>query len=63
MLYEPWIESASDYNELRERLKSRGYKEVPMGPNPLLNLRTEKTPKADTSSCEVKKTMLRKKKN
>lgn len=64
MLYEPWIESAKNYNELRERLQTRGYSEIPSGAIPLLNLGGyEKAPKADTSNCEVKTTMLRKKKD
>jgi hypothetical protein len=63
MLYEPWLESANDYNELRDRLKNRGFKDLPMGPNPLLNMTNQKVPKADTSSCEIKRTMLRKKKD
>lgn len=61
MLYEPWLESANNYNELRDRLKSRGFTNLPLGPNPLLNLE-QKPPKADTSSCEVQRTMLRRKK-
>jgi hypothetical protein len=63
LLYEPWLESATDYNELRDRLKGRGFTGVPMGPNPLLNMPAAKTPKADTSSCQIKRTMLRKKKS
>lgn len=63
MLYEPWIESATDYNELRDRLKGRGYSDLPMGVSSLLHMAAyAKAPKADTSSCLVKKTMLRKKK-
>ncbi len=61
MLYEPWIESAKDYNELRERLIGRGFSNVPMGVNPLLKMEAySKAPKADTSSCNIKRTMLRK---
>ncbi len=63
MLYEPWVETASNYNELRERLKGRGYTDLAMGANPLLQMSAyAKAPKADTSSCQVSKTMLRKKK-
>lgn len=63
MLYEPRMETAKDYNELRERLKNRGYTNVPMGAVPSLHLGAYKrAPAADTSSCKVKKTMLRKQK-
>jgi hypothetical protein len=63
-LYEARIESASDYNELRERLKNRGFKDLPMGANTLLRLGdTGKAPQADTSSCNVKRTMIRKRKD
>lgn len=63
LLYEPWLESAKDYNELRDRLKGRGFKDIPAGPSSLLNLAAyAKAPKADTSSCKIRKTMIRKKK-
>ena len=63
MLYTPHMETAADYNELRERLKGRGYTDIPMGAVPALHLQAyKKAPAADTSSCKVKKTMLRKKK-
>lgn len=61
MLYEPWIETAKDFNELKSRLKNRGFTDVPMGSSPLLQMQAyAKAPAADTSSCEVVKTMLRK---
>lgn len=64
MLFEPWIESANSYNELRERLKSRGYLDLPMGANPALNFANHASaPLADTSNCDVRRTMLRKKGN
>ena len=63
MLYEPRMETAKDYNELRERLKHRGYTNVPMGVVPALHLQAYKiAPTANTSSCKVRKVMLRKKK-
>lgn len=62
MLYEPWMETAVDYNELRERLKGRGFSDLPMGVSSLLHMQAyAQAPKADTSSCMVRKTMLRKK--
>jgi hypothetical protein len=61
MLYEPWIESASSYQELKERLKIRGYSDLPMGATPLLDLTNYiKAPMADCSSVKVRRTMIRK---
>ena len=63
MLYEPWIESASSFNEIRDRLKGRGYTDLPMGASPLLKMESySKAPNADTSSCNISRTMIRKKK-
>jgi len=63
MLYEPRLETAKDFNELRERLRNRGFSHLPMGAVPLLHLQAyKKAPVADTSSCKVRTTMLRKKK-
>lgn len=62
MLYEPWIESAKNFNELKSRLQSRGFSDVSSGVNPLLDLAAySKAPIADTSECHVRKTMMRKK--
>jgi len=63
MLYTPHMETATDYNELRERLKGRGFTNIPMGVVPALHMQAyKKAPAADTSSVKVKRTMLRKKK-
>lgn len=63
MLYEPKIETAATFNELRERLMARGYSNIPMGATQLLDFKAySKAPIADTSSCTVRRTMLRKKK-
>ena len=59
MHYELRLESATDYNELRQRLKDKGFRDLPQGPNQMLHLEG-KTPLANTSSCHVKKTMTRK---
>lgn len=62
MLYEPWIESASDFNELRTRLRNRGYTNLPMGAGQIINLIQFGTPpKANVSSAKAKQTMLRRK--
>ena len=63
MLYEPWVETAKDYNELRGRLAGRGYTNLPTGVFPLLRTPAYGlSPAADTSSCDVRKTMIRKRK-
>lgn len=59
MLYEPYLESAVDYNDLRSRLKERGYSDLPLGPNNMVHI-DGKAPKANTSSCKVRRTMTRK---
>lgn len=62
MLYEPWIESAKSYEELKQRLKDRSFINLPMGAVPMINMMYhDRIPKADTSSCDIQKTMLRKK--
>lgn len=61
MLYEPWVETAEDYNELVSRLKGRGYSNMPMGASPLLDFKAYSVaPVANTSSCKISKTMIRK---
>lgn len=61
MLYEPRIESSPSFQELKDRLRGRGYTELPLGAVQMLNLSGfAKAPIANVSSCEVKKTMLRK---
>ena len=62
MLYEPRLETAENFEQLRGRLKNRGYTKLPMGAVPLLHMQAyKKAPVADTSSCKIRKTMLRKK--
>ena len=63
MLFEPWIQSASNYQELKESLKRRGYKNLPitMSPmheaRPVLPDKPKATPK--TSLLTTRKIMLR----
>jgi hypothetical protein len=62
MLYEARLETAASYNELRDRLKERGFTNLPMGEIPMIHFtNVHKAPKANTSGCKVVKTMLRKK--
>lgn len=61
MLYEPRVESAKTFEELKSRLRNRGFTGLPMGAIPLLDLQAyAKAPVANTSSCQVRNTMLRK---
>lgn len=63
MLFEPWVQSANGFQELKESLKKRGYKNLPISPSPLHEARpvpinTKKsTPK--TKHMQTNKTMLR----
>jgi hypothetical protein len=59
MLYEPRIETAESFQELQGRLKHRGYTRLPSGPVMMLNL-TGEAPKADISSCPVRRIMIQK---
>lgn len=63
MLYEPRIETARSYNELKDRLRERGFVDVPNGASPLLHLKAySRAPVADTSAFHIRKTMTRRKK-
>ena len=63
MLFEPWVQSASNYQELKESLKNRGYKNIPITmsamhePRPVPPDKPKITPK--TSHLFSRKTMLR----
>ncbi len=58
MLYEPFVESAGSYNELRDRLVARGFHDLPMGCAPLIAI-DGPPPTADTKACRVERTMTR----
>lgn len=61
MLYEPWIETASNFRELTSRLKNRGYSNINAAAVPLLDFKAyTEAPVANTGSCKVVRTMLRK---
>ena len=38
MYYEPWIESANSFKDLKSNLKKRGYSNLPITPGNMLNL-------------------------
>lgn len=61
MRYEPKMQTATSYHDLREKLKSQGHTGVPNSATPLLNFSAyQAAPVANTTSCNVKRTMLRK---
>jgi len=63
MFYEPFIDSASNYEEFKKRLYAQGYRHVPDGELVLLDLNVGGTiPKANTVGVDAKKSMIRKKK-
>lgn len=55
MLWEPWIESASTYDQLKINLKKRGYTNIPMSAQPELFAPTQTANKQSN-----KKTMIQK---
>jgi hypothetical protein len=61
MNFEPWLESANSYRELSENLKKRGFTNLSPGMTPIMDFSEYKNfPKANTSSCKVMKTMIKK---
>lgn len=64
ILYEPRLETARSYNDLKAKLVNRGFRDLPMGATPALNLsQSGSLPKANTSECGVCKKMLQRKKD
>ncbi len=62
MLYEPYIESARNFNELRQKLHDRGYSNIPTGATMMLNMPNQHSaPKVETSNFQVRKTMIKRK--
>jgi hypothetical protein len=59
MLWEPWIEAASTFENLRAALKARGYTNIPMSPQPEI-ISTNGISSVTTSSLPKQKTMIRK---
>ena len=61
MLFEPWVESASGFNELRSSLGRRGYKNIPINLSPLHEARGsfEQKPAPRIKQLSKRKTMLR----
>jgi hypothetical protein len=57
--WEPWIESASNYHELRERLIKRGINVPPSANTPIINFEAIEVPKATVVKINKNKTMIR----
>ena len=63
MLYEPLMETAKDFMELKKRLKHKGYTNLPMGSPQMINfLEFGMPPALNTNGMKPKKTMLQKRK-
>lgn len=60
LLWEPWVESSSSYDELRADLKLRGYSNVPLNPRPEFTPSVTQTPLVNVAHLPLKTTMLRK---
>ena len=62
MYWEPWIESADSYQDLRQALIKRGYRELAFNSRPVYEgTSLYSPPPADTSKVPPRKTMVGKK--
>ena len=62
MLFEPWVESASNFQELKESLKSRGYKNLPNSSSPIheaISIPKDLESRPKVKQLSKRKTMLR----
>lgn len=60
MLWEPWIESADSYDELKSDLKIRNYINIPVNAQPEFVSSVTQTPIINVSYLPRKTTMMRK---
>lgn len=61
MDWEPWVESADTYEELRQKLVSRGYSQLPLKASPIHSQSSHNNPHvADLRTVGAPKTMIRK---
>lgn len=60
MLWEPWIESSGSFDEFRDKLKVRGFTNVPLNPQPEIFVTPSENRSANLSSFPKKETMIRK---
>ena len=60
-LYEPWIESAASYSELKDKLSNRGYYNLPVSNVPMYGTTsTTNSPEISVKNIQQTSTMLRK---
>jgi len=59
MMWEPWIEAATNYENLKAALKSRGYSNIPLSPQPELSS-AKGVLTVTTSALPKQNTMVRK---
>ena len=58
MYWEPWIDTANSYRDLRDKLFSRGFKNLPLSSSPIIPVMNGSN-YADTSSMPKKEIMMR----
>jgi len=63
MYWEPWIQSAANYNVLRDSLRKRRFKNVPLVPDPLHPIGIIRKTEPRTAELPKRKVMLKKKKD
>lgn len=61
MLWELWIESFENYQQLKAALTSRGYSNIPMSPQPELRVSRMEVPMLNMATIPSGKTMIKKK--
>lgn len=60
MLWEPWIQSVTTFEDFRNSLKKRGYTNIPVSSQPEFIVSTVETQIVNVSRLPQNKTMLRK---
>ncbi len=60
MEWEPWIESAENYAELKLKLEQRGYRNLPVRADPIHKESSYNDPHVADTRKLIKKTMVRK---
>lgn len=60
MHFEPWIETASDFNQLRQKLAARGYTNLPATSSPLLTMQAYSSAPVAQPTKATQRVMLQK---
>lgn len=60
LLWEPWVETADSYNELKVSLKNRGYNNLPTSGKPEFIITDVATSSVNPNNLPQKKIMIRK---